>query len=275
MKKLLISQDKCIGCGICVSVCPAYHLTIKEKKSVEEDSLCIQCGQCQAVCPKEAITVERLASSPVIPTKDINHNITPEQLKDFYLTRRSSRFYKDKNISKETFDKLIKYATINDGSYFNIQTTEYAVIDERFQEFKKHLLYVLKDEIDKDRYMDLHGDQVNKNDFVRYFNMYMNGEFPKDPFFHEGRQAIAVFSKHPVDAAYGMTHIESMAHAMGLGGFWLGYAITASELEPEKMMDFFPEIDQTKRMYAIFVLGYPKTNYLRTTPKAETKITYM
>lgn len=275
MKKLIIDHNTCIGCGMCTSICPAYHLAVSDQKCHEEDGLCIQCGQCQAVCPKDAIKVKRLSDVATRPVSEIKHNITPESLAEFYLSRRSCRYFTDQDISHETFEKLIRNATANDASYYNIQTTEYVVIEEKLNDFKKYLLDLLKDELDKNEYIELHGDQVDRNDFVRFYNMYMNGEFPHDPFFHEGRQAIAVFAKHPVDAAYGMSHIESMAYAMGLGGFWLGYAITASEKKPQEMMHFFPEVDQTKKMYALFILGYPRIRYKRTSPKPQVKISYM
>lgn len=275
MKKLMIDTDLCIGCGLCTNICPCYHLSVEDKKSMEGDGLCIQCGQCQNICPKQAIKVERLKDQQTMELKDLNHKIDPENLRDFYLSRRSCRFFTDEDITKEEFENLISYATTNDASYFNIQTNEYVVLEDKFSDFKAHLLHCLEDELDKSEYIDHKGEKVDRNDFVRYFNMYMKGEFPHDPFFHEGRQAIAVFAKHPVDAALGMAHIESMAYAMGLGGFWLGYAITASEKKPEETMKFFPSVDQDKRMYALFVLGHPRIKYNRTSVKPPVKITYM
>jgi len=57
-----VNEDKCIGCGACVSVCPAnpnvYEMadTKKGKKSVVKNkSACIDCGACVASCPVEAI----------------------------------------------------------------------------------------------------------------------------------------------------------------------------------------------------------------------------
>ena len=57
-----VNEDKCIGCGACVSVCPAspnvYEMkdTPKGKKSiVKHRDACIDCGACVASCPVEAI----------------------------------------------------------------------------------------------------------------------------------------------------------------------------------------------------------------------------
>jgi ferredoxin len=57
-----VNADKCIGCGACVSVCPAspnvYEMqdTKTGKKSVvKHKEACIECGACVASCPVEAI----------------------------------------------------------------------------------------------------------------------------------------------------------------------------------------------------------------------------
>ena len=57
---------RCVSCGLCEFVCPAYAITItggeterfieREPKTFEIDMLrCILCGFCEEVCPKEAI----------------------------------------------------------------------------------------------------------------------------------------------------------------------------------------------------------------------------
>lgn len=57
---------RCVSCGLCEFVCPAYAITItggetdrfieREPKAFEIDMLrCILCGFCEEVCPKEAI----------------------------------------------------------------------------------------------------------------------------------------------------------------------------------------------------------------------------
>lgn len=276
MKKLLIDREKCIGCGLCTKICFAHHLSIDNNhKCKEEDSLCLECGQCATLCPKEAIVVERLKDAPTCKMSDLNSRIEPERLKDFLKSRRSCRFFTDRKISKETFHELITWAAESAPSYWNIQTTEFAVLDDNFPEFKKFMLDIYKKDLHGHDYMDLHGEAVDRDDVIRLYQQYMNGEFPYDQFFFGGKQAVAVFAKHPYDAVISMSYIELMAHAMGLGGFWNGFVITATEKYPDEMMKFFPSIDPSKRMYALFVIGYPKYRHKRIAPKPPVKITYM
>jgi len=50
-----ISNDKCVGCGICVDRCPAGAISMKEGIAVLDMDSCIRCGICHDVCPRSAI----------------------------------------------------------------------------------------------------------------------------------------------------------------------------------------------------------------------------
>ena len=54
-KKLKISDD-CIGCGLCVSICPMGNLRIQNGKAVSLEK-CTMCYRCISSCPKKAITL--------------------------------------------------------------------------------------------------------------------------------------------------------------------------------------------------------------------------
>ena len=53
---IVIDREKCIGCGQCVSDCPADRLKLEEGKAVYTPE-CIQCGHCVAVCPVRAVAI--------------------------------------------------------------------------------------------------------------------------------------------------------------------------------------------------------------------------
>jgi NAD-dependent dihydropyrimidine dehydrogenase PreA subunit len=55
---LTLNKDKCIGCGMCIEVCPHAVFRIKGKKAeiVDKDS-CMECGACTMNCPGNAIHV--------------------------------------------------------------------------------------------------------------------------------------------------------------------------------------------------------------------------
>jgi NAD-dependent dihydropyrimidine dehydrogenase PreA subunit len=51
--------DQCIGCGVCVEVCPHAVFAMNGRKAVlVRQTDCMECGACQVNCPTAAITVE-------------------------------------------------------------------------------------------------------------------------------------------------------------------------------------------------------------------------
>jgi len=56
---LAIDQEKCIGCGRCVDVCPHRIIAMTNgKAAVNDKDRCIECGACSKNCPVGAITVK-------------------------------------------------------------------------------------------------------------------------------------------------------------------------------------------------------------------------
>lgn len=53
--KLKINQD-CIGCNLCVSLCPMKNISIQNGKAVAGNQ-CTMCYRCISHCPKKAITL--------------------------------------------------------------------------------------------------------------------------------------------------------------------------------------------------------------------------
>jgi NAD-dependent dihydropyrimidine dehydrogenase PreA subunit len=53
----LTDPDACVGCGICVDVCPRSAVELDDLPKIHED-LCGGCGECIEACPRGALTLE-------------------------------------------------------------------------------------------------------------------------------------------------------------------------------------------------------------------------
>ncbi len=51
-------EDKCIHCGLCISICPVEVFKFDENwKVIAETEKCIHCGVCIKVCPCQALSL--------------------------------------------------------------------------------------------------------------------------------------------------------------------------------------------------------------------------
>jgi formate hydrogenlyase subunit 6/NADH:ubiquinone oxidoreductase subunit I len=59
--KIIYNRETCIGCKICINVCPAHAIEfLPENKKVRIFvAQCVQCGQCNDVCPKKCLSMSK------------------------------------------------------------------------------------------------------------------------------------------------------------------------------------------------------------------------
>lgn len=56
---LRVDREKCIGCGMCLNVCPHAVLALSEDRiAIMDRDACMECGACAMNCPVEAIAVQ-------------------------------------------------------------------------------------------------------------------------------------------------------------------------------------------------------------------------
>ena len=53
-----VDDTRCVGCGMCVTVCPHGVLAMKDgrARTVDRDG-CMECGACATNCPTDAVHV--------------------------------------------------------------------------------------------------------------------------------------------------------------------------------------------------------------------------
>ncbi|MBR4226380.1 MAG: 4Fe-4S binding protein, partial [Candidatus Methanomethylophilaceae archaeon] len=146
MEETLVISDKCVGCGRCVGVCIRGHLSVEGGKVREIDSAysCFRCGHCESICPKGAIS---LKSDREVQERFDGCPVKSEDLANMLRRRRSVRWF-DRKCSREELGRLlesVRYAPTAENS----QAVQYAVVDERFDEFMVLLASILRPHVDE------------------------------------------------------------------------------------------------------------------------------
>ena len=262
--KLMVDVEECIGCGQCKSVCIRDNIEIDEV-AYETGSNCFECGHCMAICPTKAVTL-KIFKGRENRIAEYNPNKIPldyDDLLNFLKQRRSMRWFKKKKIDKDTFNKLIEGAYYSPSAQ-NQQDVEFVVLDNKLNDFMKHVYDIIKVEEDQFFRIKEFGDYLRDNSTKEYH-----------PLLWSGHQLILTFSTDKTSAVIANTRMELLAYSLGLGGFYSLFILKADEIDHEKLMEFFPEIDKNKHMYSAFIIGYPKKRFRRTIPHNGIKVNYM
>jgi len=68
MARVEFREDRCKGCGLCVSVCPRKIIALRQDElnskgfhpaGVDQMDLCTGCAMCATICPDQVIEVWR------------------------------------------------------------------------------------------------------------------------------------------------------------------------------------------------------------------------
>ena len=175
----------------------------------------------------------------------------------------SVRWFKKKKIDEKTFNKLFEGAYYSPSAQNN-QDVEFVVLDEKLDEFMDLVYDIIKAE---------------ENEFFRIkeFGDYLKDKSSKKyhPLLWEGKQLILTFSSDKTSAVIANTRLELLAYSLGLGGFYSLFILKSDEINHDKLMEFFPNIDKSKHLYSSFIIGYPKKRFRRTVPHEEINVSYM
>ena len=56
---LRLDSERCVGCGMCIEVCPHAVFVLQDQKiCIQDQDACMECGACANNCPANALHVK-------------------------------------------------------------------------------------------------------------------------------------------------------------------------------------------------------------------------
>ncbi|MBP7582934.1 MAG: nitroreductase family protein [Spirochaetes bacterium] len=278
----VIDRDACSMCGRCIDACPKDVLTVIDDAITVIDGDCILCSHCYAVCPSGALSFDPselrdLKFSSFRQGENTLGTPTPADLVHFMRSRRSVRKYREIPVPADVLADLVEFAA-SAPSGSNCQDWEFAVINGREK------VYALAQQIKK-FFEKL--NSIVRNPVTRYLSVlfagrkllkYYRNNFDsvesglneaakgRDLLFH-GAPAIIIIhsgmtgSLPREDGQYAAYNITLLAHALGLGTCFIGYASETINSSPA--IRKYLGIPEEHRALAVLIVGFPDIGFAR------------
>ncbi len=284
-----IDSTKCTGCGFCLDVCPNYVFALGGDRvmKVRYPEQCCICGHCVAICPENALIHKEMPAEKFedLPTL----HISPDEMRNLLLSRRSIRAFKQKLVPKELIEQLIEVG-VHAGTSANGQTETFIVIQD--QKLLSNLEQMVIDVV-WDTGLKYLGDSVGQNLVKAQIGEEMVRQSVRYHFIIKNRRsnnqlAGLIFRNAPVViVAHGLRtnllsrgncwvagrNIEIMAQTMGLGTCLVGFLSIAAHFSKDIAKALGIPDDQN--IYSAIMVGYPKHDYRKTTPRRERQVRWI
>ena len=271
MSFIKIDTDKCQRDRICGLECPGKLIVFAEKdsypKPVEHaDEFCIHCGHCVAVCPHGALSLEGIGPESLAA---VNPDILPDQsqIDHFLITRRSTRTFKKKPLSRQQLEELIdiaRYAPT--GS--NKQQVYWLIVEDQAK--IQHLAGLV---IDWMRMLLAQSQDEALNS--RYGRLVEAWDKGIDRVLRGAPHVIMAHSPGDVfgagtDCVISLAYLELAAYSRGLGACWAGFLHTAATYHPPLQEAL--GLPDGHVPHGALMIGYPVYKYHRIPQREPARI---
>ena len=279
-----VDPDSCIGCGLCVEVCPAGTLTMHDGKAVVTGTYSMGCGHCEAVCPVSAILVEALEHPFGLSCAPVDDSWLPPgeydtaQLVRLMRSRRSCRNYSEKHVDRRLLEDLVKIGTTApSGTNSQLWTftilgrrEEIVILGEKIAGFFANL-----NSMAEKPWLRFLSRFFGTNELGRYHRRHYKTvcdglilwtQEGEDTLFHGAPAAILVGGKKEAsspmeDAILASQNIMLAAHSLGLGSCMIGFAVEA--IRRDRSIQKILELPEDETIFAVIALGYPAERYAK------------
>jgi nitroreductase/NAD-dependent dihydropyrimidine dehydrogenase PreA subunit len=292
----VIDTENCIGCGLCISVCPKETLTLKNGKAVVTGSESLGCDHCAAACPTQAIRVAAVdptlnqfktfsADARWLPHGQFD---TPT-LVNLMGSRRSCRNFTSRPVDRPLLEDLVKVGiTAPSGS--NCQPWTFTILSDReaVNRLGGHVgdFFRKTNRMAERRWLRTGLKWIGKPELDNYFHRHYptverglavwdQGE--RDLLFHGATAVIVVAADNDAscpseDALLATGNMLLAAHAMGLGTCLIGFVIEA--MRRDQTIVRMLGIPEHETPHAVIALGWPNDTYQRVAGRKPAMIRY-
>ena len=280
----VIDSASCIGCGLCVEVCPAQTLSMQDGKAIVSGTYSMGCGHCEAVCPVHAIRVEALEhpfslSSVAVDDRWLPHgDYDTVQLVRLMRSRRSCRNYTDRQIERSLLEDLVKIGTTA-PSGTNAQLWSFTILASRDQVItlgeQAARFFQKLNSMARKPWLRLLLQVFGKDELERYYRQHYETvreglllweHEGVDTLFHGATALVIIGGRKSAstpmeDGLLASQNILLAAHSLGLGSCMIGFAVEA--ICRDRGIQQMLEIPENESVFAVIGLGYPAEQYHR------------
>jgi nitroreductase/NAD-dependent dihydropyrimidine dehydrogenase PreA subunit len=273
MSTLTISTDTCQQCGICVEICPMGLISTGNDGfpviTEENEARCVQCGHCEAICTTGALKNNALPELQMI-RKDKLQEINPENLSEYFSSRRSIRKYLPKGVDKNMLEKIFEVVSFSPTGV-NQQQNKWIVMCD------KNIIRQLSEAVIgwMQGMVDAKADLAQYLGFEKLISSYQQGD---DVICREAPVLVIgytddTYTGGALDSVIATSHLELLLPSFGLGGCWAGFVMIALGYSPEvrKLVG----LDETHAVRSALMVGYPKYEYSKLPYRKEALIKWM
>lgn len=273
MSLFTIDPEKCKRDGICVAECPAMLIELKDDGTTpapveDAEQRCIGCGHCVCVCPHGALTHSLMAPGDCPPYR-LELALDAGHVEYFLRCRRSIRTYKDTPVKRDTLSRLIKVARYAPTGT-NSQQLQWLVIATR-----PEVAALTAHAVDWMRFLVEQGNPVAEK---YYMQGIVDAWDAGIDIISRGAPALVIpfapedYQGGNVDATIALAYLDLAAPSFGLGSCWAGFFMIAASSWPKlkEALNIPPGHVQCGAM----MVGTPKYRYHRLPPRNEPEITW-
>jgi len=260
----------------------------EEEVEIQYPLNCYLCGHCIALCPVDAISHEELPREGFKELQPID--ISPCEMRNLLLSRRSSRRYRPDPISDDDVEKLLEVA-VHAGTSSNDQSEGFIVIRDQkiLSELEASVIDVLWSAglkyLGSDGIMAKLLTKKYGKEMIRRYRMYSQiithrrkNDTLKGMIFQNAPLVIIAHSVGTnflgsANCALAIRNMEILALTMGLGTCWAGLLVFAAGKSGE--INKILGLGKNRQIHGALMVGYPQFEYKRMIPRKDREVRWI